>query len=127
MKANEMVKTYVKIRTVRDRIKKEADQKIADLNEDLDILSQNLTEFLQGTGATSVKTPHGTAYTTLKSKFWTDNWESMHDFIQEHSALDLLERRLHQTNMKSFLEDNPEALPPGLNVDSKHSVIVRRK
>jgi hypothetical protein len=125
--ANDLVSTYVKIRTIRDRIKKEADQRIADLNVDLDVISQHLNTFLQNTGATSVKTPHGTAYTTLKSRFWTDNWDSMYNFIQEHEAFDLLERRLHQSNMKSFLEENPDLLPEGLNVDSKHSVIVRRK
>ena len=69
--ANDLVSTYVKIRTIRDRIKKEADQRIADLNVDLDVISQHLNTFLQNTGATSVKTPHGTAYTTLKSRFWT--------------------------------------------------------
>ena len=125
--ANDLVSTYVKIRTIRDRIKKEADQRIADLNVDLDVISQHLNTFLQNTGATSVKTPHGTAYTTLKSRFWTDNWDSMYNFIQEHEAFDLLERRLHQSNMKSFLEENPDLLPEGLNVDSKHSVLVRRK
>jgi len=29
--------------------------------------------------------------------------------------------------MKQFLEENPDALPPGLNADSEYSITVRRK
>jgi len=39
---------------------------------------------------------------------------------------ELLERRIHQTNIKQFLEENPDLLPAGLNVDSAYSITVRR-
>jgi hypothetical protein len=29
--------------------------------------------------------------------------------------------------MKQFLEEHPELLPPGLNVDSEYTITVRRK
>jgi hypothetical protein len=50
----------------------------------------------------------------------------MYSFIEEHSAFGLLEKRLHQTNMKDFLFENPDVLPMGLNVDSEYTVSVRR-
>ena len=50
----------------------------------------------------------------------------MHAFIKEHDALGLLEQRLHQANMKQFLEENPELMPPGVQVDRKYTVVVRR-
>jgi hypothetical protein len=43
-----------------------------------------------------------------------------------HNAPDLLEKRIHQANMKQFLEENPEILPAGLNVDSEYTLMVRR-
>lgn len=125
--ANELVKVLLKIRDAKDKIRKEADQQIAKLDEQLDIINQQLQNILKETGATSIKTPHGTAYQTIKARYWTDNWEAMYNFIQNHDAFDLLERRIHQSNMKLFLEENPEVLPEGLNVDSKYSVTVRRK
>ena len=51
----------------------------------------------------------------------------MNNFIIEHKAVDLLEKRIHQSNMKQFLEENPEVLPPGLNVDAEYTITVRRK
>jgi hypothetical protein len=51
----------------------------------------------------------------------------MRHFIAEHDAFELLEKRIHQTNMKQFLEENPDLHPAGLNVDSEYSVTVRRK
>jgi hypothetical protein len=41
--------------------------------------------------------------------------------------MNLLEKRIAQTNMATFLEDNPDLHPPGLNVDSRYTVVVRRK
>ena len=127
MKTNEMVETYIRIRTKREEIKKEADKQMAALDEDLEIISLYLSDFLKESGASSIKTPHATVYTSVKSRFWTNNWEAMYNFMQSHDAFDLLEKRIHQSNMKTYLEENPDQLPEGLNVDSKHSVIVRRK
>jgi hypothetical protein len=44
----------------------------------------------------------------------------------EWEAPDLLEKRIHQSNMKQFLEDNPGTLPAGLNMDSQYTITVRR-
>jgi hypothetical protein len=51
----------------------------------------------------------------------------MKQFIKDNDALDLMEQRVHQTNMKNFLEENPTLMPPGMNVDSRYSITVRRK
>jgi hypothetical protein len=51
----------------------------------------------------------------------------MGKFIVEHGVPDLLDKRIHQSNMKQFLEENPDLLPPGLNVDKEYSITVRRK
>jgi hypothetical protein len=45
----------------------------------------------------------------------------------DNNAVELLERRIHQTNMNEFLKENPDKLPPGLNVDSEYTITVRRK
>jgi len=38
-----------------------------------------------------------------------------------------MEKRIAQTNMSTFLEENPDLHPPGLNIDSRYTVVVRRK
>ena len=39
---------------------------------------------------------------------------------------ELLDKRLNQTNMKQFLEENPEVLPQGLNKDTEYTIAVRK-
>jgi hypothetical protein len=50
----------------------------------------------------------------------------MYSFVRTHDAFGLLERRIHQANMKQFIEENPSLLPMGLNTDSRYSIVVRR-
>jgi len=62
----------------------------------------------------------------IAKKYWTSDWESLYKFIKEHDAFHLMQQRIHDTNMKSFLEENPEQLPPGLNCLSAYTVGVRK-
>ena len=121
-----LVNVYVKIRDARDIARKEADRIEADFEEQLNIINQQILQICEETGADSIKTAHGTAIRTVKSRYWTNDWERFYDFIFEHQVPELLERRVHQTNIKQFLEENPDLLPLGLNVDSEHSITVRR-
>jgi hypothetical protein len=50
----------------------------------------------------------------------------MHQFIMEHSVPEFLEKRLHQGAVKQFLEENPDLLPKGLNVDSEYALTIRK-
>jgi hypothetical protein len=50
----------------------------------------------------------------------------MHQFIKENDAIHLLEKRVHGSNMKEFLEANPDVAPPGLQVNRKYTVSVRK-
>lgn len=124
---DKLVEAYIKIRDTRDEIKREADNKMKDLEAELAVISQTLLDHFKESGIDKAGTPFGTAYRTVKSRYWTNDWESMYNFISENDAFDLLEKRIHQSNMKQFLEENPDSLPRGLNVDSEYSVVVRRK
>ena len=50
----------------------------------------------------------------------------MAEFIKEHDAIDLLEKRIAQTNMATFLEENPGVYPPGLNSVTEYAISVRK-
>jgi hypothetical protein len=126
MDADKLVKAYVRIRDAKEQLGREYDEKLAKLKADMDAVEAALLELCKETGQDGGKTQFGTFSRSVKARYWTNNWGRMYDFIRENDALDLLEQRLHQTNMKQFLIDNPDKLPEGLNVDSKYSIIVRR-
>ncbi len=123
---DQLVAVYIKVRDARDTARREADRIDADFEAQLDVLNKEILEICKETGADSIKTPHGTAYRSVKSRYWTNDWEKFYQFVFEHHAPELLEKRIHQTNIKQFLEENPDLLPLGLNVDSEHSITVRR-
>jgi len=123
---DQMVAVYIKVRDARDAARREADRIDADFEAQLDTLNKEILEICKETGADSIKTPHGTAIRSVKSRYWTNDWEKFYQFVFEHHAPELLEKRIHQTNIKQFLEENPDLLPLGLNVDSEHSITVRR-
>ena len=123
---DKLVEVYIKIRDARDEVRREAEAKEADLNEQLELISQQILEVCKQTGADSIKTKHGTAMRGVKSRFWTNDWESFYDFIYKQNEFGLLEKRIHQSNMKQFLEENPDLHPAGLNVERTYAITVRR-
>lgn len=117
---------YIKIRDKRAELKREFENEDRDLEEQQKMLAEQMLESCKELGADSIKTPHGTIIRSVKSKYWTGDWDSMYRFIKEHDAFGLLEKRLHQTNMKDFLQENPDVMPMGLNVENEYTVVVRR-
>ena len=125
--ADQLVAVYIKMRDKKDAIRHDMEQQMNHIEEQMQVVGQQILEICKETGAESIRTAHGTAYRTIKQKFWTNDWEAMHKFIRENEAMELLERRIHQTNMKQFLEENPELKPAGLNIDREYAITVRRK
>ena len=122
-----LVSVYIKIRDKKNELAATFAEQEKELEGKLDKVKQALLEHCKATGTESVKTASGTFWRTQRKRFWTSDWEAMNRFIVENEAVDFLEKRIHQGNMKEFLEDNPDVLPPGLNADSEYSITVRRK
>ena len=125
--ADKLVKAYVKIRDARKQLAEQYEKDDAQLKESLDAIENELLETCKAVGADSLKTPFGTVSRRVAKRFWTNDLHSFHEFLKEHDALELMEKRISQTNMSTFLEENPDLHPPGLNVDSRYTVVVRRK
>jgi len=117
---------YIRIRDKRAENKRAFDAIDSDLEEQMKVLATEMLDICKSTNASSIRTEHGTIIRSVKSRYWTNDWDSMYDFIEEHSAFGLLEKRLHQTNMKDFLAENPDVYPKGMNVESEYTVVVRR-
>lgn len=124
--ADKLAGLYLKIRDKRDALTREYEEKHKELQEQLDIVADEMLELCKENGADSIKTPAGTIMRSVATRYWTNDWGSMYNFIKENDALGLFEKRIHQVNMKQFLEENPDSFPPNMLVDSKYKIIVRR-
>jgi len=115
------------MREARDAIitKYEAEQEAID--KQINAVKKALLEYCKTNNVDSVRTKDGLFYRTVERRYWTNNWEAMGKFVLEHGIPELYEKRLHQGNTKAFLEEHPDLLPPGLNVDSEYKLTVKKE
>jgi len=120
--ADKLVAVYLKMRNAI----KDKDEEIKKLKEQQEKVSEELLKLCESQEADGLRTPSGTVSRRVVSTFWTSDWEQMYLFIREHNAPELLERRIHNGNMKEFLADNPDVTPAGLQAKNKYSISVRK-
>ena len=124
--ANKLVQVYIKIRDAKEIKKKQMEEEIGALDVQLEAVEQELLELCKTTGQDGGKTQFGSFTRSVKTRYWTSDWDSMYKFIREHDVPEVLERRIHQGNFVDMLKENPNIMPAGVNVESKYSITVRR-
>lgn len=117
---------YIKIRDKRAANTKMFNAEDKDLEEQMEVLSREMLDVCKQMNVDSIRTSGGTIMRSVKSRYWTNDWESLYEVIKEHDAFGVLFKAINQTNMKQFLEENPDVLPKGLNVETEYTVVVRR-
>jgi len=77
-------------------------------------------------GASSLRTDHGTVIVSVKAQPQVLDWSTFHQFIIENNRPDMLQRRPSSEAVTTYMENNPEALPPpGVTVVRTRTVSVR--
>lgn len=124
--ADKLVAVYRKIRGVIDEKEAAHKEEVGQLREQLDTISAKILEICNEQNLDSLRTPVGTVTRRTVTRYWTNDWESMYRFIKEQDVPHLLEQRIHNGNMRQYLEENPDTLPIGLNADTKYAITVRK-
>ena len=120
---DELVKIYLTIREARAKLEEQDKQ----LKEEMEVISTAMLAICNEANADSIKTQEGTVIRQTKDRFYCSDWDSLKQFMLENNAVDLLERRIHQTNFKEFMsEHQADGLPPGLNVMREFAISVRK-
>ena len=121
-----LAKVYRKIRDQISTLTKEYDTQVEVLKAQQEEIKSAMKDQMQALGVTSVRTPQGTVVLSVKTRYSTADWDSFKKFVVEHDAIDLFEKRIAQSNMKQFLEENPGVVPPGLNSNAEFDISVRK-
>jgi|TARA_R110000787_G_scaffold25012_7_gene70549 hypothetical protein len=125
--AEKLTETYLKIRDKRSKMSAEFKEKDKALTVQMDKVKRALLDYCAEHGLDSVKTPAGLFYRSVKTRYWTSDWESMYKFVLENEIPEFFDKRLNQASVKQYLEENPDLVPKGLNVDSEYAIAVRKK
>lgn len=121
-----LVKAYIKMRDARSVLSAEFEAKDKEIKEKMRVVENYLLEACKRAGGNVSIPGVGVVMRGVDTRYWTSDWEAMHNFIKENNALELLERRIAQRAMGEFLKSNPDKMPKGMNVESKYTVTVRR-
>jgi hypothetical protein len=121
-----LVKAYIKMRDARKVLSAKYEEEDKKIKEQMEEVERYLLEACKRAGGNVSIPGVGTVIRGVDTRYWTSDWESMHNFVKENDALELLERRVAQRAMAEFLKANPDKMPKGMNVESKYTVTVRR-
>ena len=119
-----LVKIHTKIKSRIDALTKEYDTAVEQLKAQQDEVRFAIKDKMKALGLKSVNTSYGTVSLSTKTRYNTQDWDSFKKFILEHQVVDLLEKRIAQTNMAQFLEENPGLVPPGMNAITAFDIRV---
>ena len=119
---DKLVAIHAKIKARQELL----DKQLADLEEQREEIRMAIKDQMKALGLTSVKTSFGTVSLMKTTRYNTQDWDSFKAFVLEHQVVDLLEKRIAQTNMAQFLEENPGVVPPGLNSVTEFDIRVTK-
>jgi len=123
---DKLAKVYSKMQSRVQELTQEFETQIEEIKRQQDVVKIALKDQMLKLGVSSVRTDQGTVVLSTKTRYNTQDWDSFKEFIKEHDALDLLEKRIAQTNMATFLSENPRLVPAGLNSTTEYAISVRK-
>lgn len=118
----QLVKLYIKLRDAIEEKEREIKEKV----KKQDMIAQELLVRCDTAGGNISITGVGRITRRTSKRYWTTNWPALYNMIKEHDAFHLLHQRITTTAMEEFLEQNPNLMPEGLNLDTNQTVVVTR-
>lgn len=123
---DKLAKVYRKMSAEIQRLTQEYDNATAQIKQQQDTIKTAIKDEMLRLGVKSVRTDGGTISLSTKTRYSTEDWDAFKEFIKENDAIELLEKRISQSNMATFLEDNPGKVPAGLNSFKEYAISVRK-
>jgi hypothetical protein len=118
---------YIRVRTERELLKEKFDDADKVFADQLAEIEYKLIQIMNTAETSSMSTDRAIIIKRVSSRYNPTNWEAVYRLVDKYKAYGVLHKRIHDTNMKDFLEEHPDEYPEGLNVDSRYAVTVKRK
>jgi uncharacterized protein YeaO (DUF488 family) len=123
---DKLAKVYRKMATKIQQLTREYETEVEAIKAQQEVVKIALKDQMLKLGVKSVRTDQGTVVLSTTTNYNTQDWDSFKEFMKQYDALDLVQQRISQLNMKRFLEENPGVVPPGLNSMTEYGISVRK-
>lgn len=122
-----LIKTFIKMREKKSELKRKFDVANDKLESQMNLIRVALLDHCKENNETGGKTDYGTYSKVTRTRYETSDWDAFNTFIIDYKAPQLLEKRIQQSNMETFLKAHPDLDPPGLRKNRKYDIVIRKK
>lgn len=120
-----LIENYVRVRDKKREVETKHKAELAPFNDMLERIEGWMLEALNNAGLSSMKSPHGTAYKSIRTSAKVVDWIETLNFIRETSAWDLLEARVSKLVAEQIMKETGAPIP-GVETSRETVVNVRR-
>lgn len=121
-----LVRVHLKIRAARSALSKKFNEEDDKLKAQQERVENELLRFLNDNNMKNSKTESGTFYWQKEIQPVGSDWDRFYSWVKENDAFDALERRIKKGFVTEYMEEHDGDLPPGVSVNTKRVVRVRR-
>jgi len=122
---DQVVGHYLKLRDKKASINAQAKAQTDVLDQQLGKMEAWIKEQADAQGVTSFRTVHGTAFLTTTDYASVADWDAVLQFVKEHDAYDMLEKRISKQAVRGYIELN-KSVPAGVNYGTRLDVNIRK-
>lgn len=122
---DQLVEGYRALRDRKAEIEARHKAELKPINDVMSQIESRLLTMFTEAGLSSVKTAHGTAYTSTSIKYTVEDPAALREFVETNNMPELLETRISKSAVDQYLEAGG-SLPPGVKVSQHLSVNVRK-
>jgi hypothetical protein len=124
---DQVVALYVHVRDKKEEKDRAHKEDMARYEAKLNELDAYILRELQDMGVESVRTVAGTAYIAHKTRYNCTDWPTLHNWIRETGNLEVLQKRLSETTLKEYQQQQGAGqLPPAVQASVEKTANVRR-
>lgn len=120
------VQQYVQIRDKLKVLDDEHDARRKPLVEIQNMLTGWMQNFMDKSQSESIKTEHGTCYSSVRYTASLPDAEAFMNFVITNQCFEMLDRRANSTAVREYIADHGSP-PPGVHLSALRTIGVRRK
>jgi nanoRNase/pAp phosphatase (c-di-AMP/oligoRNAs hydrolase) len=125
MNMSDLVRKYLKLREAKAELEAKHKEETSRFTKAMQKIETTLLSEFTETGQESAKTPHGTAYVSVRTSAKVADRDAFLDFVRDNQAWDFVESRVSKKAVEDYVAEHEE-LPSGVNVTRSMTVNIRR-
>lgn len=123
---NQLVEVYLSMRTALDKLADEYSTAKAKILLDQEKVEDELFKTLQETNTTSLRTEHGTVFTTKQTSIKIADWQIFFEHLKKKKRWELLKHAASKDAVLAYMEETKQPVP-GIDMSQRLQISVRRK